>query len=137
MSLFSWNCKVCHLRLKMAKNHIFVTGEYINKVASLHCERHKEQFIFLCTQCDAKVCRLCAVKLHNGHEMADLFEFTEQLLKEVNEKREIKMTYLQCTKTNLKIILISSIVKLNLLLILSLMIKIIFKVLLSEKLMPS
>ncbi|CAC5379339.1 unnamed protein product [Mytilus coruscus] len=76
----------------MSKQHIFRSGQNINPAEKLICSDHDEPFIFYCVDCDSVVCKRCAVKKHNRHNMS---EINESVL-------ELKAQLAQCVESSVK-----------------------------------
>jgi hypothetical protein len=62
--LFCEDCKISHLRLKVCRNHTFLSGAniHVQQKAKVECADHKEDFIFFCEECDVLICRVCTTK---------------------------------------------------------------------------
>ncbi|CAG2212844.1 unnamed protein product [Mytilus edulis] len=90
--LFCGSCKLSHLRMKISKNHTFLSGPNINKEEKPYCTEHEEMFLFYCSDCDTPVCRICSVDNHSRHLMTDLTKSTEKLRSELVENIESKVT---------------------------------------------
>ncbi|XP_063413322.1 E3 ubiquitin-protein ligase TRIM36-like isoform X2 [Mytilus trossulus] len=90
--LFCGGCKLSHLRMKISKNHTFLSGPNINKEEKLFCTEHEEIFFFYCNDCDTPVCRICSVEKHSRHLMTDLTKSTEKLKFELVKNIESKVT---------------------------------------------
>ncbi|CAG2245909.1 TRIM9_67 [Mytilus edulis] len=90
--LFCGGCKLSHSRMKISKNHTFLSGPNINKEEKLFCTQHEEIFFFYCNDCDTPVCRICSVEKHSRHLMTDLTKSTEKLKSELVKNIESKVT---------------------------------------------
>ncbi|VDI06965.1 Hypothetical predicted protein [Mytilus galloprovincialis] len=71
---FCPNCKTSHLRIAVCRDHRFKNSAKKASDTSLVCQDHNELFVFICDECDVPVCRICTVKSHKGHSMADIEE---------------------------------------------------------------
>ena len=77
--LFCNDCKVYHLRLKLCRNHTFITRPNITiEKKAGGCTDHNEDFIYHCENCTQLICRLCVTKAHKQHAVMDIKE-VEQL----------------------------------------------------------
>jgi hypothetical protein len=56
--VFCDDCKLSHLRSKISRSHIFLSGTNINTEKKVGCTDHGEDFIYLCEDCDQLICRL-------------------------------------------------------------------------------
>ena len=77
--LFCEECKVSHLRLKLCRNHSFLSGPNIQQKAKVECTDHKEDFLFFCEECDVLICRVCATKTHKKHDIIDIRDSVKEL----------------------------------------------------------
>ena len=76
------SCALIHLRAKTKFGHEVV--EYASKddVDTCVCESHpKHECSAYCETCDISICPLCVSVKHKSHEMSDLHEKIEELLK--------------------------------------------------------
>ncbi|XP_052098020.1 E3 ubiquitin-protein ligase TRIM71-like isoform X2 [Mytilus californianus] len=89
--LFCKNCKTSHLRTKISKNHTFFIGRNINQEEQQFCAEHDESFIFYCVDCDTVVCKICAVKRHNRHDMSEINESVLKLKVQLKKYAESKV----------------------------------------------
>ncbi|CAC5414545.1 unnamed protein product [Mytilus coruscus] len=71
---FCPNCKTSHLRIAVCRDHRFKNSVSATSDTSLFCQDHNESHVFICDKCDVPVCRICTVKSHKGHSMADIEE---------------------------------------------------------------
>ncbi|XP_052076945.1 uncharacterized protein LOC127714961 isoform X2 [Mytilus californianus] len=71
---FCPNCKTSHLRIAVCRDHRFKNSVSATSDSSLFCQDHNESHVFICDKCDVPVCRICTVKSHKGHSMADIEE---------------------------------------------------------------
>ncbi|XP_071125076.1 uncharacterized protein [Mytilus edulis] len=71
---FCPNCKTSHLRIAVCRDHRFKNSTNAAPDTSLFCQDHNESHVFICDECDVPVCRICTVKNHKGHSMADIEE---------------------------------------------------------------
>ncbi|VDI50317.1 Hypothetical predicted protein, partial [Mytilus galloprovincialis] len=88
---FCGGCKLSHLRMKISKNHTFLSGPNINKEEKLFCTEHEEIYFFYCQDCDTPVCRICSVEKHSRHLMTDLTKSTAKLRSELVKTIESKI----------------------------------------------
>ncbi|XP_052068243.1 uncharacterized protein LOC127707647 [Mytilus californianus] len=71
---FCYSCKTAHLRLKIARNHVFgksfeVDVEDVEE--QLKCN-HVDRHVFMCLDCDFALCKGCLVENHNGHSVDEV-----------------------------------------------------------------
>ncbi|XP_063413705.1 uncharacterized protein LOC134696062 isoform X2 [Mytilus trossulus] len=71
---FCPNCKTSHLRIAVCRDHRFKNSTNAAPDTTLFCQDHNESHVFICDECDVPVCRICTVKSHKGHSMADIEE---------------------------------------------------------------
>lgn len=71
---FCQNCKTSHLRIAVCRDHRFKNFTNAAPDTTLFCQDHNESHVFICDECDVPVCRICTVKSHKGHSMADIEE---------------------------------------------------------------
>ncbi|XP_076072140.1 tripartite motif-containing protein 46-like [Mytilus galloprovincialis] len=89
--LFCDGCKISHLRAKISKNHTFLSGPNINPEVKLYCKEHDENFIYYCMECSTSVCKICAIKKHKSHDVAEIRKSTEGIKNEVKMVIDMKM----------------------------------------------
>lgn len=89
--LFCESCKTSHLRTKISKNHTFSIGRDSHQEEKTFCADHEEPFIFHCVDCDIVVCKICAVKRHNRHNMSEINESVLKLKEQLTKYAELKV----------------------------------------------
>ena len=79
--LFCEDCKISHLRIKVCRNHTFLSGPniHVQQKAKVECTDHKEDFIFFCEECDVLICRVCTTKTHKKHDITDIKDSVKEL----------------------------------------------------------
>lgn len=87
---FCLNCKTSHLRIAVCRDHRFKNSESATSDTSIFCQDHYESYVFVCDECQFPVCKICTVKSHKGHSMADIEET-------VSKKRNIFLASLNST----------------------------------------
>jgi hypothetical protein len=58
---------------------MFVIGANIQQKAKVECTDHKEDFLFFCEECDVLICRVCYIKTHKKHDIADIKDSVKEL----------------------------------------------------------
>lgn len=71
---FCYSCKTAHLRLKIARNHVFEKSFEIDPEEELNLLKcsHVDKHVFMCLDCDFALCKGCLVENHNGHNVDDV-----------------------------------------------------------------
>ncbi|VDI04432.1 Hypothetical predicted protein [Mytilus galloprovincialis] len=87
---FCLNCKTSHLRIAVCRDHRFKNSESATSDTSIFCQDHNESYVFVCDECQFPVCKICTVKSHKGHSMADIEET-------VSKKKNIFLASLNST----------------------------------------
>ena len=68
---FCSNCKLCHLKLKICKNHIFQDAQKVNpEEKTPKCERHDQLFTFYYNTCTCLLCQICLTEKHKKHRFS-------------------------------------------------------------------
>jgi hypothetical protein len=80
-----------HLRLKLCRNHIFLSGPNINTIKKVGCTDHGEDFIYLCENCDQLICRLCVTKAHKAHAVVDIKDSNKEMQTEISKYLDSKV----------------------------------------------
>ena len=90
--VFCDDCKMSHLRLKLCRNHIFMTGSNINTEKKAGgCTDHNEDFIYLCENCDQLICRLCVTKVHKAHAVVGIKDSNKEVQTEISKYLDSKV----------------------------------------------
>ena len=89
--VFCDDCKMSHLRLKLCRNHIFLSGPNINTIKKVGCTDHGEDFIYLCENCDQLICRLCVTKAHKAHAVVDIKDSNKEMQTEISKYLDSKV----------------------------------------------
>ena len=89
--IFCDDCKMSHLRLKLCRNHIFLSGPNINTKKKVGCADHDEDFIYLCENCDQLICRLCVTKVHKAHAVVDIKDSNKEVQTEISKYLDSKV----------------------------------------------
>uniref|UniRef100_A0A8W8I1I4 B box-type domain-containing protein n=1 Tax=Magallana gigas TaxID=29159 RepID=A0A8W8I1I4_MAGGI len=82
-------CVPIHLRVKSKNGHDIV--DYISKDDddTCHCDSHPQNDCFAyCKTCDAPICTLCVSIKHKSHEMSELSDKIEELLKVIAKEND-------------------------------------------------
>jgi len=90
--VFCDDCKMSHLRSKISRNHIFLSGPNINTEKKVGCTDHNEDFIYLCEDCDQLICRLCVTKAHRKHAVLDIKDSNKKVETEISAYLDSKVT---------------------------------------------
>ena len=90
--IFCDDCKMSHLRLKLCRNHIFLSGPNINMEKKVGgCKVHNEDFVYLCEDCDQLICRLCVTKTHQKHYLVDIKDSNNKVQTEISKYLDSKV----------------------------------------------
>jgi len=92
---FCMNCKSLHKRQKVTKNHEFQSAENVVPEVKLRCKEHKEDFLFLCDNCNISVCAQCVTGKHNGHKVSNMKESISSLRTTFREEMRTKLDVIQ------------------------------------------
>ena len=89
----------------MTKNHEFQSGENVVPEVKLRCKEHKEDFLFVCDNCNISVCAQCVTGKHYGHKVSNMKESISNLRttfrKEMNTKLDVIQTNQKQVETGL------------------------------------
>ena len=78
-------CKKLHLRSRISRNHTFLSGSNIKTQQKTGgCTDHKEDFIYLCKDCDQLICRLCVKKAHKKHAVVNIKDSNKEVQAEIS-----------------------------------------------------
>ena len=94
---FCMSCKSLHKRQKVTKNHEFQSAENVAPEVKLRCNEHKEDFLFVCDNCNISVCAECVTGKHNGHKVSNMKKFISSLRTTFRQEMHIKLDVM---KTN-------------------------------------
>ena len=89
--VFCDDCKLSHLRSKISRSHIFLSGTNINTEKKVGCTDHGEDFIYLCEDCDQLICRLCVTKAHKKHAVVDIKDCNKEVQTEISKYLDSKV----------------------------------------------
>jgi len=89
--VFCDDCKMFHLRMKISRNHMFMTGTNINTETKVGCTDHDEDFIYLCEDCNQLICRLCVTKAHKKHAVVDVKDSNKEVQTEISKYLDSKV----------------------------------------------
>ena len=89
--VFCDDCKLSHLRSKISRSHIFLSGTNINTEKKVGCTDHGEDFIYLCEDCDQLICRLCVTKAHKKHAVVDIKDSNKEMQTEISKYLDSKV----------------------------------------------
>ena len=95
---FCTNCKSLHKRMKVTKNHEFQSGENVVPEVKLRCKEHKEDFLFLCNNCNISVCAQCVTGKHNGHKVSNMKESISSLRTTFRQEMRTKLDVIQANQ---------------------------------------
>ena len=89
--VFCDDCRLSHLRSKISRSHIFLSGTNINTEKKVGCTDHGEDFIYLCENCDKLICRLCVTKAHKAHAVVDIKDSNKEMQTEISKYLDSKV----------------------------------------------
>ena len=92
---FCTNCKSLHKRMKVTKNHEFQSGENVVPEVKLRCKEHKEDFLFVCDNCNISVCAQCVTGKHYGHKVSNVKESISNLRITFRQEMSTKLDVIQ------------------------------------------
>ncbi|XP_052697512.1 uncharacterized protein LOC128175725 [Crassostrea angulata] len=82
-------CVTIHLRVKSTKVHEIVDFASKDDDDTCHCDSHpKNDCSAYCKTCDAPICILCVSIKHKSHEMSELSDKIEELLKVIAKEND-------------------------------------------------
>nr|XP_019926568.2 uncharacterized protein LOC105337167 isoform X2 [Crassostrea gigas]XP_034327027.1 uncharacterized protein LOC105337167 isoform X2 [Crassostrea gigas] len=82
-------CVTIHLRVKSTNVHEIVDFASKDDYDTCHCDSHpKNDCSAYCKTCDAPICILCVSIKHKSHEMAELSDKIEELLKVIAKEND-------------------------------------------------
>ncbi|XP_052697510.1 uncharacterized protein LOC128175723 [Crassostrea angulata] len=82
-------CVPIHLRVKSKNGHDIVDYTSKDDDDTCHCDSHPQNDCFAyCKTCDAPICILCVSIKHKSHEMSELSDKIEELLKVIAEEND-------------------------------------------------
>ncbi|XP_062587678.1 uncharacterized protein LOC134249340 [Saccostrea cucullata] len=87
-------CVPMHLRIKSVNGHDVVdyTDKDVNETCI--CASHPQQeCCAYCNTCDSPICLVCVSIKHKSHEMSELSEKIEELLKEITRENELLQSF--------------------------------------------
>jgi molecular chaperone DnaK (HSP70) len=89
------NCQSLHKRQKGTKNHEFQSGENVVPEVKLRCKEHKEDFLFVCDNCNISVCAQCVTGKHKGHTVSNMKESISSLRTTFRQEMSTKLDVIQ------------------------------------------
>jgi len=89
--VFCDDCKMSHLRMKISRNHNFMTGTNINTETKVGCTDHDEDFIYLCEDCNQLICRVCVTKAHKKHAVVEVKDSNNEVQVEISKYLDSKV----------------------------------------------
>ena len=95
---FCINCKSLHKRQKGTKNHVFQSAENVVQEVKLRCKEHKEDFLFLCNNCNISVCAQCVTGKHNGHKVSNMKESISSFRTTFRQEMSTKLDVFQANQ---------------------------------------
>uniref|UniRef100_A0A8W8I273 B box-type domain-containing protein n=1 Tax=Magallana gigas TaxID=29159 RepID=A0A8W8I273_MAGGI len=82
-------CALIHLRVKSKNGHDIVDYTSKDDNDTCHCDSHPQNDCSAyCKTCDAPICMLCVSIKHKSHEMSELFDKIEELLKVIAREND-------------------------------------------------
>ena len=95
---FCTSCKSLHKRMKVTKNHEFQSGENVVPEVKLRCNEHKEDFPFVCDNCDISICMRCVTGKHKGHTVSNMKESIDELRTTFRKEMDTKLNVIQTSR---------------------------------------
>ena len=92
---FCMNCQSLHKRQKGTKNHEFQSAENVVPEVKLRCKEHKEDFLFVCDNCNISVCGQCVTGKHYGHKVSNMKESISSLRTTFRQELRTKLEVIQ------------------------------------------
>ena len=90
--IFCDDCAMSHLRSKMNRKHICMTGSNIKTQSkSGGCKDHQEDCIYLCEDCNQHICRLCVPKAHINHALVAITDSNKKMQTEISRCLDSKV----------------------------------------------
>jgi DNA repair exonuclease SbcCD ATPase subunit len=74
---------------------VFQSAENFVKEVKLRCKEHKEDFLFLCNNCNISVCAQCVTGKHNGHKVSNMKESISNLRTTFRQEMRTKLDVIQ------------------------------------------
>ena len=99
---FCMNCKSLHKRMKGTKNHEFQSGENVVPEVKLRCKEHKEDYLFVCDNCDISVCSQCVTGKHNGHKVSNMKKSISSLRTTFKQEMRTKLDVIQTSQKQIE-----------------------------------
>ena len=99
---FCMSCKSLHKRQKVSKNHEFQSAKNITPEVKLKCNEHKEDFLFLCNNCNISVCAQCVTGKHNGHKVSNMKESISSLRTTFRQEMSTKLDVMQANQKQME-----------------------------------
>ncbi|XP_065944792.1 uncharacterized protein [Magallana gigas] len=82
-------CALIHLRVKSKNGHDIVDYTSKDDDDTCHCDSHPQNDCSAyCKTCDAPICMLCVSIKHKSHEMSELSDKMEELLKVISREND-------------------------------------------------
>jgi hypothetical protein len=92
------NCQSLHKRQKGTKNHEFQSAENVVPEVKLRCKEHKEDFVFVCDNCDISICMQCVTGKHYGHQVSNMKESISNLRTTFRQEMRTKLDVIQTSQ---------------------------------------
>ena len=99
---FCMSCKSLHKRQKVTKNHEFQSAENIVPEVKLRCNEHKEDFLFVCDNCNISVCAQCVTGKHYGHKVSNMKKSISSLRTTFRQEMSTKLDVIQTNQKQLE-----------------------------------
>ena len=99
---FCISCKSLHKRQKVTKNHEFQSAENVVPEVKLRCNEHKEDFLFVCDNCNISVCAECVTGKHNGHKVSNMKESISSLRTTFRQEMSTKLDVIQANQKQME-----------------------------------
>jgi hypothetical protein len=84
--------------MKVTKNHEFQSGENVVPEVKLRCNEHKEDFLFVCDNCDISICMRCVTGKHKGHTVSNMKESIDELRTTFRKEMDTKLNVIQTSR---------------------------------------
>jgi DNA repair exonuclease SbcCD ATPase subunit len=92
------SCKSLHKRQKVSKNHEFQSAKNVTPEVKLRCNEHKEDFVFVCDNCDISICMQCVTGKHYGHKVSNMKESISNLRTTFRQEMRTKLDVIQTSQ---------------------------------------
>ena len=81
---------------------MFQSAENVVQEVKLRCKEHKEDFLFLCNNCNISVCAQCVTGKHNGHTVSNMKESISSLRTTFRQEMRTKLDVIQANQKQME-----------------------------------